>query len=70
MVLTKEEVFTLIRYYEGLIGYIDRRIDDIKGSDADLLLDPDIIEKQIDRLSDDRKVYEHRLEGFKAAANL
>lgn len=70
MVLTNDEVSVLIRYYEGLVGYIDRRIDDIKNSDADLLLDSDIIEKQIDRLMDDRKLYEHRLEKFKSVAAL
>lgn len=70
MVLTNDEVLVLVRYYEGLMGYIDRRIDDIKNSDADLLLDSDIIEKQIDRLMDDRKLYEHRLEKFKSVAVL
>ena len=70
MVLTNDEVSVLVRYYEGLVGYIDRRIDDIKNSDADLLLDSDIIEKQIDRLMDDRKLYEHRLEKFKSVAAL
>lgn len=70
MVLTSDEVSVLIRYYEGLVGYIDRRIDDIKNSDVDLYLDSDIIEKQIDRLMDDRKLYEHRLEKFKNVANL
>lgn len=70
MVLTKEEVFTLIRYYENLIGYIDRKIDAIKDSEATVLLDPDIIDMQFDKLIDDRKVYENRLEKFKAAANL
>ena len=70
MVLTNDEVSVLVRYYEGLMGYIDRRIDDIKNSDADLLLDSDIIEKQIDRLMDDRKLYEHRLEKFKSVAAL
>ena len=70
MVLTNDEVLVLIRYYEGLMEYIDRRVDDIKNSDADLLLDSDIIKKQIDRLMDDREVYESRLEKFKAAANL
>lgn len=70
MVLTKEEVFILIRYYENIIGYIDRKIDAIKDSEATVLLDPDIIEMQFDKLIDDRKVYENRLEKFKAAANL
>lgn len=70
MVLTKEEVFILIRYYENLIGYIDRKIDAIKDSEATVLLDPDIIDMQFDKLIDDRKVYENRLEKFKAAANL
>lgn len=70
MVLTKEEIFILIRYYENSIGYIDRKIDAIKDSEATALLDPDIIEMQFDKLIDDRKVYENRLEKFKAAANL
>ena len=70
MVLTSDEVSVLIRYYEGLMGYIDRRIDNIKNSDADLLLDSDIIEKQINRLMDDRKLYEHRLEKFKSVSAL
>lgn len=70
MVLINDEVSVLVRYYEGLVGYIDRRIDDIKNSDVDLYLDSDIIEKQIDRLMDDRKLYEHRLEKFKSVADL
>lgn len=70
MVLTSDEVSVLIRYYEDLMGYIDRRIDNIKNSDADLLLDSDIIEKQINRLMDDRKLYEHRLEKFKSVSAL
>ena len=43
MVLINDEVSVLVRYYEGLVGYIDRRIDDIKNSDVDLYLDSDII---------------------------
>ncbi len=70
MVLTNDEVLVLVSYYENLVDYIDLRIDGIKNSDADLLLDSDIIEKQIDRLMDDRKLYEHRLEKFKSVADL
>lgn len=68
MTLTNDELLVLIRYYEDIIGRIDRRIDDIKDSDADLLLDHDIVEKQIDRLIDDRKIHENRLETFKSVA--
>lgn len=68
MILTNDELLVLIRYYEDIIGRIDRRIDDIKDSDADLLLDHDIVEKQIDRLIDDRKIHENRLETFKSVA--
>lgn len=68
MTLTNDELLVLIRYYENIIGRIDRRIDDIKDSDADLLLDHDIVEKQIDRLIDDRKIHENRLETFKSVA--
>lgn len=68
MTLTNEETLVLIRYYEDIIGRIDRRIDDIENSEATLLLDPDIIRKQIDRLIDDRKIHEHRLEKFKSVA--
>ena len=70
MVLTKDEVLVLIGHYEDLIVYVDRRIDGIKDSEAPVLLDPDIIKMQIDRLIDDRKVYANRLEKLKAAANL
>ena len=68
MTLTNEETLVLIRYYEDIIGRIDRRIDDIENSDADLLLDHDIIKTQIDRLIDDRKSYKRRLEKFKSVA--
>lgn len=68
MTLTNEETLVLIRYYEDIIGRIDRRIDDIENSEASALLDPDIIRKQIDRLIDDRKIHEHRLEKFKSVA--
>lgn len=68
MILTNDELLVLIRYYEDIIDRIDRRIDDIKDSDADLLLDHDIVEKQIDRLIDDRKIHENRLETFKSVA--
>lgn len=70
MVLTNDETLVLVKYYEDLIGHIDRRIDDIENSKATLLLDRDIIGKQIDRLIDDRKVYENRLETLKAATDL
>lgn len=70
MVLTNDEVLVLIDYYEAKMSYIDQRIDAIKDSEATVLLDPDIIEKQIDKLIDDRKVYENRLEKLKNAANL
>ena len=69
MVLTKDEILVIIDHYEGLIVYVDRRIDAIKDSEATALLDPDIIKIQIDKLIDDRKVYENRLKMFKAAAN-
>lgn len=68
MHLTNDETLVLVRYYEDLIGYIDRRIDDIENSEASALLDPDIIRKQIDRLIDDRKIYNRRLEKFKSVA--
>ena len=68
MTLTNDETLVLIGYYEDIIGRIDRRIDDIENSDADLLLDHDIIRKQIDRLIDDRKTYNRRLEKFKSVA--
>lgn len=70
MVLTNDETLVLVRYYEDLIEHIDRRIDDIENSEASALLDRDIIGKQIDRLIDDRKVYENRLETLKAATDL
>lgn len=70
MVLTRDEILFIIGHYKDLIAYIDRRIDAIKDSEATVLLDPDIIEMQIDRLIDDRKANEHRLEKFKNAANL
>lgn len=70
MVLTNDETLVLVKYYEDLIGHIDRRIDDIENSEASKLLDHDIFEKQIDRLIDDRKVYENRLETLKAATDL
>lgn len=70
MVLTNDEVLVLMGYYENLINHIDRRIDAIKSSKVILLLDPDIIEKQIDSLMDDRKLYEHRLKKLKDVANL
>ena len=70
MTLTNEETLVLIRYYEDIIGRIDRRIDDIENSDADLLLDHDIIKTQIDRLIDDRKSYKRRLEKFKSVATI
>ena len=70
MVLTNDETLVLVKHYEDLIGSIDRRIDDIENSEASNLLDHDIFEKQIDRLIDDRKVYENRLETLKAATDL
>lgn len=70
MVLTKDEVLVLIDYYEAKVAYIDLRIDAIVNSEASALLDPDIIEKQMDSLIDDRDVYANRLEKLKAAANL
>lgn len=70
MVLTNDETLVLVKYYEDLIGHIDRRIDDIENSESSKLLDHDIFEKQIDRLIDDRKVYENRLETLKAATDL
>ena len=70
MVLTKNEVLVLIDYYEAKIAYIDMRIDAIVSSEASTLLDPDIIEKQMDSLIDDRDVYVNRLEKLKTAANL
>ena len=70
MVLTKDEVLVLIDYYEAKISYINLRIDAIVSSKASALLDPDIIEKQMDSLIDDRDVYSNRLEKLKAAANL
>lgn len=68
MTLTNDENSVLVRYYEGLIEYIDQRIDDIENSEATLLMDPDIIRKQIDRLIDDRKIYKRRLKKFKSVA--
>lgn len=70
MVLTKDEILVLIDYYEAKIAYIDLRIDAIASSEASALLDPDIIEKQMDSLIDDRNVYVNRLEKLKAVANL
>ena len=70
MVLTHDEVLVLIDYYEAKIAYIDLRIDTIVESEASALLDPDIIEKQMDSLIDDRDVYANRLEKLKTAANL
>ena len=70
MTLTNDETLVLIRYYEDIIGRIDRRIDDIENSDADLLLDHDIIKTQIDRLIDDRKSYKRRLEKFKSVGTI
>lgn len=70
MVLSTDEILVLIDYYEALIGHVDFRIDAIKNSEATVLLDPDIIEEQIDDLADTRKVYENRLEKLKAATNL
>lgn len=70
MVLTRDELLFIIDHYRDLIAYIDRRIDAIRDSNATALLDPDIIEMQIDRLIDDRKANEQRLEKFKAIANL
>lgn len=70
MVLTSSEIWVLIGHYEDLISHIDRRIDAIKDSKVALLLDSDIIEKQIDNLMDDRKVYENRIEKLENAANL
>lgn len=68
MTLTNDETLVLVRYYEDLIGHIDRRIDDIENSEEIALLDHDIIRKQIDRLIDDRKIYKRRLEKFKSVA--
>lgn len=70
MVLTRDELLFIIDHYRHLIAYIDRRIDSIRDSNATELLDPDIIEMQINRLIDDRKTYEQRLEKFKNVANL
>lgn len=70
MVLTRDELLFIIDHYRDLIAYIDRRIDSIRDSNATALLDPDIIEMQINRLIDDRKTYEQRLEKFKNVANL
>ena len=70
MVLTRDELLFIIDHYRNLIAYIDRRIDSIRDSNATALLDPDIIEMQINRLIDDRKTYEQRLEKFKNVANL
>lgn len=70
MALTKDETLVLVRYYEDHIEYIDQRIDAIQNPEADLLLDPDIIKTQIDRLLDDRKIYKRRLEKFKSVAAL
>ena len=70
MTLTNDETLVLVRYYEDLIGHIDRRIDDIENSEASALLDYDIIRKQIDRLMDDRKTYKRRLEKFKSVTAL
>lgn len=70
MVLRADEILVLIDYYSALIGHIDLRIDSIKDSEATLLLDPHIIEEQINDLIDTRKAYENRLETLKAATNL
>lgn len=70
MVLRTDEILTLIDYYSALIGHIDLRIDSIKDSEATLLMDPYIIEKQINDLNDTRKVYENRLDTLKAATDL
>lgn len=70
MVLTSSEVSVLIDYYEAKISYIDQRIDAIVDSNAGAFLDPDILEKQMVKLIDDRDVYANRLEKLKAAANL
>ena len=70
MVLRTDEILALIDYYSALMGNIDLRIDSIKDSEATLLMDPDIIEKQINDLNDTRKAYENRLETLKAATNL
>nr|DAG59517.1 MAG TPA: hypothetical protein [Caudoviricetes sp.] len=70
MVLTHDEILVLIDYYEAKIAYIDLRIDTIVESDASAILDPDIIEKQMDSLIDDRDVYTNRLKKLKTAANL
>lgn len=68
MTLTNDETLVLVRYYEGLIEYIDRRIDEIENSEASSLLDPDIIRKQIDRLIDNRKICKRQLKKFKSVA--
>lgn len=70
MVLTHDEILVLIDYYKAKIAYVDQRIDAIVESDASALLDPDIIEKQMDHLIDACDVYTNRLEKLKAAANL
>lgn len=70
MTLTNDETSVLIRHYEDLIEYIDQRIDAIENSEASALLDYDIIRKQIDRLIDDRKIYNRRLEKFKSVATI
>lgn len=70
MVLSKDEVSVLIDYYEAKISYIDQRIDAIVDSNAGAFLDPDILEKQMVNLIDDRDVCENRLKKLKAATNL
>ncbi len=70
MVLTRDEILVLIDYYKAKIAYIDLKIHTIVESDASAILDPDIIEKQMDSLTDDRDVYTNRLKKLKATANL
>ena len=70
MVLNRDEILVLIDYYEAKIAYIDLRINTIVESDASAILDPDIIEKQMDNITDDRNIYANRIKKLKAIANL
>lgn len=70
MVLTRDEILVLIDDYKAKIAYIDWRIDDIVESHVHRILDSDVIEKQMDRLIDDRDVYANRIKKLKAIANL
>lgn len=67
MVLTRDEIMVLIRYYKNYIKYANMTIDILKDPEESSLMDPDVRDEQIDKLINNCKAYKHRIEKLKNA---